>query len=98
MVDVTLFPPARRTAIFDLINSRYIELIFQINTAFAKGRFAPGSEKDGTDVHREFVQAWRNAKLLEFASIADGDTELARIAARHGRNIWHRRIWNHDTP
>ena len=96
--DVLRVEQESRKAIFDLINSRYIELIFQINTAFAKGRFAAGSDKDGTEAHREFVQAWRNAKLLEFASIADGDAELARIAARHGRNIWHRRIWNHDTP
>jgi GntR family transcriptional repressor for pyruvate dehydrogenase complex len=96
--DVLLVEQESRKAIFDLINSRYIELIFQINTAFARGRFAPGSDKDGTEAHREFVHAWRNAKLLEFASIADGDTELARTAARHGRNIWHRRIWNHDTP
>jgi hypothetical protein len=44
------------------------------------------------------VRAWRSAKLLELESIADGDPELAMMAARHGRNLWHRRIWNHDTP
>jgi GntR family transcriptional regulator, transcriptional repressor for pyruvate dehydrogenase complex len=87
-----------RKAIFDLIQSRYIELIFQINTAFAQGRMAPTAVLDGTDTHREFIRAWRNAKLLEFESIADGDPELAAMAARHGRNIWHRRIWQHDAP
>jgi hypothetical protein len=37
-------------------------------------------------------------KVLEFESIASGDPELATMAARHGRNIWHRRVWNHDPP
>ena len=96
--DVLLFEQDSRRAIFDLVKSRYIELIFQINTAFAQRRFAPPSEKDDTDAHREFVRAWRSAKLLEFESIADGDPELASMAARHARNLWHRRIWNHDTP
>ena len=50
--DVLLVEQESRTAIFDLIKSRYIELIFQINTAFAKGRFAPGPEKDGTVAQR----------------------------------------------
>ena len=85
-----------RKAIFDLVRSPYIELIFQINTAFAQRRFKPQSERDDTDAHREFVHAWRNAKVLELESIASGDPELATMAARHARNIWHRRVWNHD--
>ena len=87
-----------RKAIFDLVRSPYIELIFQINTAFAQRRFKPQSERDDTDAHREFVHAWRNAKVLELESIASGDPELATMAARHARNIWHRRVWNHDPP
>jgi DNA-binding FadR family transcriptional regulator len=94
--DVLAVEQDSRKAIFDLINSRYIELIFQINIAFAQGHFAPSSERDGTDAHREFVRAWRGAKLIEFASIADGDAELAVVAARHVRNLWHRRIWDHN--
>ena len=70
--------------------------IFGSTTAFAQRRFKPQSERDDTDAHREFVQAWRNAKVLEFESIASGDPELATMAARHARNIWHRRVWNHD--
>jgi GntR family transcriptional repressor for pyruvate dehydrogenase complex len=96
--DVLRIEQESRRAIFDLINSPYIELIFQINTAFAQRRFAPPSERDDTESHRDFVCAWRSAKLLELESIADGDPELAMMAARHGRNLWHRRIWNHDTP
>jgi GntR family transcriptional repressor for pyruvate dehydrogenase complex len=87
-----------RTALFDLIESRYIELIFQINVEFSKKRFAPPSMKDDTKAHREFVGAWRSAKMLECQSILQGDPELAMLAARRSRNEWHRRLWNHDTP
>ena len=94
--DVLLIELESRKAIFDLIKSRYIELIFQINIAFAQRRFPATGAKDDTDAHREFVRAWRHAKQLEFESIAEGDAELAMLAAQHGRNVWHRRIWNHD--
>jgi GntR family transcriptional repressor for pyruvate dehydrogenase complex len=96
--DILRIEQESRKAIFELVKSPYIELIFQINTAFAQRRFKPQSERDDTDAHREFVQAWRNAKVMEFESIASGDAELAAMAARHGRNIWHRRVWNHDPP
>ncbi len=96
--DVLRIEQESRRAIFDLVKSPYIELIFQINTAFAQRRFAPPSERDDTESHREFVRTWRSAKLLELESIADADPELAMMAARHSRNLWHRRIWNHDTP
>jgi DNA-binding FadR family transcriptional regulator len=96
--DVLRIEHDSRTAIFDLIESRYIELIFQINIEFSKRRFAPPSEKDDTRAHREFVVAWRNAKILEFQSILNHDPESAMLAARRSRNAWHRRLWNHDTP
>jgi DNA-binding FadR family transcriptional regulator len=97
--DVLQLEQAYRSAIFALINSRYIELVFQINTAYALRYFpnAP-SEHNDTEAHREFVRAWRSAKLLELESILHGDPELASTAARHSRNLWHRRIWNHDRP
>jgi hypothetical protein len=96
--DILRIEPESRKAIFDLVKSPYIELIFQSNTAFSQRGFTPQSERDDTDAHREFVQAWRNSKLLEFESIASGDPELAALAARHARNVWHRRVWNHDPP
>ena len=96
--DVLRVDQESRAAIFELIESRYIELIFQINTEFAHRRFAPPSEKDDTKAHRQFVAGWRNAKMLEFQGILTGDPELAMLAARRSRNEWHRRIWNHDTP
>ncbi|WP_299698448.1 GntR family transcriptional regulator [Hydrocarboniphaga sp.] len=95
--DVLRIEQESRTAIFALIQSRYIELIFHINTAFAQRRFTSRSEtKDGTAEHREFVLAWRNAKLMELDAIADGDEELGMMAARHIRNLWHRRLWDQN--
>lgn len=96
--DVLRVENASRTAIFELASSPYIELIFQINIAFSRGQFASPSERDDTPAHREFVRSWRNAKILTLESVADGNPELAMIAARYERRLWHRRIWNHDTP
>jgi GntR family transcriptional repressor for pyruvate dehydrogenase complex len=96
--EVLLVEQESRKAIFDLIKSRYIELIFQINMAFAQRHFPPAGDRDDTPAHRDFVRAWRHAKQLEFESIADGDPELAMLAAQHSRNLWHRRIWNRDAP
>jgi DNA-binding FadR family transcriptional regulator len=85
---------ASREAIFDLVKSRYIQLIFHINISFSVGRFPLAATRDGTAKHREFVTAWREAKLLELGAIADGDVELGMMAARHIRNIWHSRFWS----
>jgi GntR family transcriptional regulator, transcriptional repressor for pyruvate dehydrogenase complex len=97
--DVLNIEQESRKAIFDLINGRYIELVFQINTTFARRYFpVPPASNDNSDAHREFVRAWRKSKQLELDSIADGDQELAVMAARHSRTLWHRRLWNHDSP
>lgn len=85
---------ASHEAIFELVQSRYIQLIFHINQAFSVGRFPLAADRDGTPQHREFVRAWREAKLLELAAIAQGDVELGTMAARNIRNIWHRRFWS----
>lgn len=81
-----------RDAIFNLIKSRYIHLIFQINMAFTHRRLPSMRHRDDTADHREFVHAWRNAKLMELEAIADGDQELGMIAARHIRNLWHKQM------
>lgn len=95
--DVAQLEQDFRTALFNLIGSRYIELIFQINMAFAHRRFPTvPADRDGTPEHAAFLGDWRNAKLMELAAIADGDQELGGIAARHLRNVWHRRIWGDD--
>lgn len=81
-----------RKAIFDLTNSRYIELIFDINMAFATRTF-PLPDEDETPGHADFVRTWRDAKVMELAAIAEQDVELAAMAARYVRKIWHDRIW-----
>jgi GntR family transcriptional repressor for pyruvate dehydrogenase complex len=85
---------ASREAIFELVKSRYIQLIFHINQAFSVGRFPRAAARDGTPQHRAFVRAWREAKLLELSAIAEGDVELGMLAARRVRSIWHRRFWS----
>lgn len=82
-----------RVAIFDLIDSRYIELIFQINMAFAMRRFASEhAARDDTPAHLAFVREWREARRMELGALADGDPELGAMAARHFRNVWNSRI------
>lgn len=85
-----------RSTIFDLLNSRYTELIFQINMAYANRRFRRFNEIDDTPEHRRFVHDWRNAKMMELGAIADGDPVLAVLAARHSRNLWHQRLWGRN--
>lgn len=81
-----------RDGFLKLIDSRYIEFLFQINVIYARRKFAARpSEPESTDEHFEFVQAWRQSRLMEFAAVDDGDKELAMLAARHSRNLWYRR-------
>lgn len=82
-----------RTEIFKLTRSGYIELIFEINSTFASRKFPPASEEIAETDHQEFVRAWKESKLLELSAIQDGDIELATMAARYSRKIWHRRVW-----
>jgi DNA-binding FadR family transcriptional regulator len=85
-------------AIFALTKARYIELIFQINITFSRKRFAPTFRLDDSEAHRAFVDGFRKAKIMEMDAIADGDPELGMMAARHSRNLWHRRVWRQDDP
>ena len=81
-----------RAGFLKLIDSRYIEFLFQINVIYAGRKFVSRPpESEMTPEHYEFVQAWRQAKLMEFSAVEDGDKELAMLAARHSRNLWYRR-------
>lgn len=91
--EVSKLEQESQRAVLELADSPYIELIFQINTAFATRRFTPPSLHDDSEEHRTFVQDWRQAKRLELSAIEDGDAELAAMAARHMRNLWHKRLW-----
>ncbi|MET0375844.1 MAG: GntR family transcriptional regulator [Rhizorhabdus sp.] len=92
---VTLLEQESRSAIFAFADSRYVELIFNINTAFALRAFAeplaPAADKGAE--HLQFVRAWRRAKTKELTALGDGDEELAVLAARHSRKVWDERIW-----
>jgi DNA-binding FadR family transcriptional regulator len=81
-----------REAIFGLINSRYIQLIFHINMAFAQRSLSGMTSGREIAARQDFVHGWRNAKLMELQAIADGDQELGSIAARHIRSLWHKRM------
>jgi GntR family transcriptional repressor for pyruvate dehydrogenase complex len=81
-----------RSAIFKLINGRYIELIFQINAAFAMRRFPQFARDPDALLQAAFLRDWKTAKLMELAAIAEGDPQLAMMAARHSRNIWRKRV------
>lgn len=83
-----------QTEVFHLANSSYIKLIFDINVAFSRRRFPPSRVVDTrSPEHLEFVKKWKEARLLELNAIAIGDRELAVLAARYSRKVWHQRIW-----
>jgi GntR family transcriptional repressor for pyruvate dehydrogenase complex len=81
-----------QSEIFDLAQSAYVRLIFDINVAYSRRRFTEPLPDNDSEAHRSFVRAWRNAKLLELAAIAQGDAELAGMAGQHSRKIWYQRI------
>lgn len=82
-----------RSALFELIDSPYLELIFQVNIEFARRKFeGPGQIPREPDEHAEFVAAWRSAKLLELEAITQGDPELAVLAAARTRRVLARSL------
>lgn len=81
-----------QSEIFDLAQSAYVRLIFDINVAFSRRRFSQPVPDNNSEEHLNFVQAWRDAKLLELGAIGRGDAELAGMAGQHSRKIWQRRI------
>lgn len=86
-----------RNALFALTNARYAELIFHINLAFARRWMPAGELPADRDIHRHVITSWRNAKLMEVEAIYSADQELATLAARHSRKIWHQMIWRSHT-
>ena len=81
-----------QSEVFDLARSTYVKLIFDINVAFSRRRFSAPIPDDTSEEHLRFVKSWRDGKLLELSAIAEGDVELAAMAGRHSRDVWHRRI------
>lgn len=83
-----------RRYIFKMIESPYVELIFNINANFARRSIAeiPGN-RDGTPEHARFVKAWRKAWTMKLEAISAGDVEVAVLAAKRCRLLIHHRIW-----
>ena len=81
-----------QAAVFELAKSAYIKLIFDINIAFSRRAFVLPMVGDDEKEHPDFVRTWREAKLLELNALAQGDRELAVIAGRYSRKVWHRRV------
>jgi GntR family transcriptional regulator, transcriptional repressor for pyruvate dehydrogenase complex len=80
-----------RSQIFELIESPYLRLIFQVNVQFAQRKFeGPGKIPPRAQDHEDFVAAWRDSKLLELTAIAQGDVELGTLAAKRTRSVWTR--------
>ncbi len=81
-----------RTALLELINSRYLTFLFQVNAIYGKNTFELRSaDPDFEQGMEDFVRVWRQAKFMEFDALVDGDGELAALAAQHSRNIWLQR-------
>jgi GntR family transcriptional repressor for pyruvate dehydrogenase complex len=83
--DVVQLEERMRDATFELIESPYMQLLFRINATFRRNRFAPPP----LDLKRPgFVERWREAKLMELGAIAEGDVQLAIMAARYMPTVW----------
>lgn len=92
--DVQRLEQDLRSATFALIESPYVELIFNINANFARRTFLhPPGAADQSERHRTFVKDWRKSAQLLVSAIEEGDAEIAAIAARRGRDLIHLRIW-----
>jgi DNA-binding GntR family transcriptional regulator len=77
-----------RSAIFKLIDGGYIEVLFQINAAFARQHISGDNHFADLVGHEIFVRNWKRAKLAELEAIAEGDEMLAMLAAMRSRKLW----------
>lgn len=90
--DVRLLESETQKAIFELADSTYIQLIFDINAAYSRRRFSDPITDDDSPEHREFVRKWRDAKSLELNALLIGDRDLVLSAAQLSRKVWHSRL------
>jgi GntR family transcriptional regulator, transcriptional repressor for pyruvate dehydrogenase complex len=91
--DVSTVQQEVRSAVFELIGGRYLELLFRVNAAFARQQLGVRMRRDDPTVHRRFVRQWKKAVLLELEAIAEGDGNLAVVAAMHNRKLWIARMF-----
>jgi DNA-binding GntR family transcriptional regulator len=86
--DVGRLEREMRSTIFEMIDGGYLELLFQINAAFARQQLSGDNHFADLVGHEVFVRNWKKAKLAELEAIADGDEILAMMAALHSRKLW----------
>lgn len=86
--DVARIEREMRSAIFELIDGGYIEVLFRINAAFARQEISGDTHFADLVGIETFVRNWKRAKLAELEAIADGDEMLAVMAALHSRKLW----------
>jgi DNA-binding GntR family transcriptional regulator len=78
-----------RSDVFNLIDSPYVKFIFQINISFGEKRLRrDASDRASSNIDIEFIERWRDVKLLELNAIARGDPELGILAANRSRELW----------
>jgi DNA-binding IscR family transcriptional regulator len=78
-----------RSEVFNLIDSPYIKFIFQINISFGEKRLSKQApDKASSHIDGEFIERWRDVKLLELNAIGRGDQELGIMAANRSRELW----------
>ncbi|HEX7854599.1 MAG TPA: hypothetical protein VF503_12985 [Sphingobium sp.] len=91
--DLVALEKSIRSAVFGLIGSPYMQFMFKVNMSFAQQKFDEDLQMPAdVDQHRTFVEAWRDAKLLELQAIILGDQDLAVLAAQRTRQAWARTI------
>jgi GntR family transcriptional regulator, transcriptional repressor for pyruvate dehydrogenase complex len=95
LADLAKVEREMRSAVFNLIDGAYIDLIFRINAAFARQKLKGHTEQQAPDRHHLFVKRWKMAKLMELDAIAQGDALQAVAAGMHERSLWHGRATPH---
>lgn len=78
-----------RAEIFELIDSPYARFVFQITVRFGERRLQrEGRPPAEAQMLPDFVVKWRDTKLLELNAIAQGDQEMAILAATRTRDLF----------
>ena len=78
-----------RSEVFKIIDSPYVKFLFQINISFGAKRLSRDAHGKATShFDAEFINRWRQVKLLELNAITNGDPELGVMAANRSRELW----------